>query len=103
MGGELKDTVFDAVEKCDAFIALQGNLCACTILSGQAQAMNTDCSWLPDQMCAALKLALPDVYSVHSENETWPPKHCFHFNGYFRADTQAVKSSLERGSMPSLM
>ncbi|CAE7283122.1 RMD1 [Symbiodinium natans] len=53
----------DAIARADELVALHG------------QALLTDVSWLSDSMTDALALALPSMYSVHSEDRVLPASH----------------------------
>ncbi|CAE7235747.1 noc3l [Symbiodinium necroappetens] len=69
---ELRLAVKDAIGRSDELVALHGLNCALVLLSGPSQALLTDVSWLSDSMTGALALALPSMYSVHSEPRFTP-------------------------------
>jgi len=103
---ELKLAVKDAIGQADELVALQGLNCALVLLSGPSQALITDVTWLSDAMTGALGLALPSLYSTHSEGEVWPPPRCFIFDEKkqtVRASDKELLESLETGSVPILV
>jgi hypothetical protein len=74
---ELRSVVEDAVKQGNELVSLQGLHCALVLLCGPGQALMTDVTWLAESMKSALMLALPSLYSVHSEGLEWPPPGAF--------------------------
>jgi len=103
---ELRLAVSEAIGQADELVALQGLNCALVLLSGPAQAVLTDATWLPDALTRALGLALPSLHGVHSEAISWPPPRCFTFDQHelsLQANRKELAVSLESESVPSLV
>lgn len=102
---ELKLTVQEAVGRMDEIVALQGLHCALVLLSGPAKALVTDATWIPDALTGALAVALPSLYSVHSEGyRGWPPVGTYVLDDdKLCVNAKELASSLQENSMPFLM
>mmetsp|Transcript_59311 Transcript_59311/g.105434 ORF Transcript_59311/g.105434 Transcript_59311/m.105434 type:complete len:733 (-) Transcript_59311:85-2283(-) len=102
---ELRLTVKDAISRTDELVALQGLNCALVLLSGPSQALNTDITWLSDAMTSALGLALPSLYSTHSEGAAWPPPKCFYMGdaGVVETSEKELSEAMELASVPTLV
>ncbi|CAE7868731.1 noc3l [Symbiodinium microadriaticum] len=102
---ELRLAVKDAIGRSDELVALHGLNCALVLLSGPSQALLTDVSWLSDSMTGALALALPSMYSVHSEGTTWPPPRCFleDDEGEVLTSDKELAEAMEGKSVPALV
>lgn len=101
---ELKGAVMDAVTRSDELVALQGLNCALVLMSGPAQALMTDVTWLADAFKNALTLALPSLHSTHSECAVWPPPRCYRFDGEcLHSSVTEMQNSLETESVPALV
>lgn len=101
---ELRVVVKDAIARSDEFVALHGLNCALVLLSGPSQALLTDVSWLSDSMNGALSLALPSMFSTHSEGE-WPPWHCYYFDeeGKVACSEKDMAEAIDSQSVPALV
>lgn len=101
---ELRVVVKDAIARSDEFVALHGLNCALVLLSGPSQALLTDVSWLSDSMNGALSLALPSMFSTHSEGE-WPPRHCYYFDeeGKVACSEKDMAEAIDSQSVPALV
>eukprot|EP00435_Cladocopium_sp_Y103_P066649 s462_g28.t4 len=101
---ELRVVVKDAISRSDEFVALHGLNCALVLLSGPSQALLTDVSWLSDSMNGALSLALPSMFSTHSEGE-WPPRHCYYLDeeGKVACSEKDMAEAIDSQSVPALV
>lgn len=102
---ELKLAVHDAINQADELVALQGLNCALVLLSGPSQALRTDVTWLSDTLVKALGLALPSLFSSHSESAAWPPRRCYTRaeGGSLYASKKELALALEAESVPCLL
>ncbi|CAK9106815.1 unnamed protein product [Durusdinium trenchii] len=100
---ELRVVVKDAISRADEFVSLHGLNCALVLLSGPSQALLTDVSWLSGSMNEALSLALPSMFSTHSEGE-WPPRRCFSLEeGKVTCSEKEMAEAMDSKSVPALV
>jgi len=101
---ELRKTVEESIGQANELVALQGLNCALSLLSGPSQALVTDATWLAHSMTGALSLALPSLYSAHSESAEWPPPRCFYLEEHrLRASESELAFCLDTESVPVLV
>eukprot|EP00434_Breviolum_minutum_P019961 symbB.v1.2.017609.t1/scaffold1377.1/size122625/2 len=70
----------------------------------QKVALLTDVSWLSDSMNGALSLALPSMFSTHSEGD-WPPERCYSLDeeGKVICSSKDMDEAIDSNSVPALV